>query len=334
MKYKLGEICDFINGGAWSDKEYVNEGLPVLKVTNCKTQGFNLADINHLPLSLAKKYEKNKLKICDVIIATVGSHPNLIESAAGRTYIVNTLVDGFYLNQNAVCLRTKDKDILDQKYLGYHSKYRLFQHYIQMSGRGAANQMRIPISAIKNYEFDFPKIEIQQKVGKILSAYDDLIENNQKQIKLLEEAAQRLYKEWFVDLRFPGYETTPIIDGVPEGWKMGKLEEIIIYHDKRRKPLSSLERDTFKGEYRYFGAAGILDYVADYLFDGTYLLFGEDGTVITDQQTPVLQYVTGKFWVNNHAHVLTGKSYYTTEYLYMMFKNMKVSDIVTGVSHN
>ena len=62
MKYKLGEICDFINGGAWSDKEYVNEGLPVLKVTNCKTQGFNLADINHLPLSLAKKYEKNKLK--------------------------------------------------------------------------------------------------------------------------------------------------------------------------------------------------------------------------------------------------------------------------------
>lgn len=332
MKYKLGEICDFINGGAWSDKEYVNEGLPVLKVTNCKTQGFNLADINHLPLSLAKKYEKNKLKICDVIIATVGSHPNLIESAAGRTYIVNTLVDGFYLNQNAVCLRTKDKDILDQKYLGYHSKYRLFQHYIQMSGRGAANQMRIPISAIKNYEFDFPKIEIQQKVGKILSAYDDLIENNQKQIKLLEEAAQRLYKEWFVDLRFPGYETTPIIDGVPEGWKMGKLEEIIIYHDKRRKPLSSLERDTFKGEYRYFGAAGILDYVADYLFDGTYLLFGEDGTVITDQQTPVLQYVTGKFWVNNHAHVLTGKSYYTTEYLYMMFKNMKVSDIVTGVA--
>ena len=227
MKYKLGEICDFINGGAWSDKEYVNEGLPVLKVTNCKTQGFNLADINHLPLSLAKKYEKNKLKICDVIIATVGSHPNLIESAAGRTCIVNTLVDGFYLNQNAVCLRTKDKDILDQKYLGYHSKYRLFQHYIQMSGRGAANQMRIPINAIKNYEFDFPKIEIQQKVGKILSAYDDLIENNQKQIKLLEEAAQRLYKEWFVDLHFPGYETTPIIDGVPEGWEHTILENVI-----------------------------------------------------------------------------------------------------------
>lgn len=227
MKYKLGEICYFINGGAWSDKEYVNEGLPVLKVTNCKTQGFNLADINHLPLSLAKKYEKNKLKICDVIIATVGSHPNLIESAAGRTCIVNTLVDGFYLNQNAVCLRTKDKDILDQKYLGYHSKYRLFQHYIQMSGRGAANQMRIPISAIKNYEFDFPKIEIQQKVGKILSAYDDLIENNQKQIKLLEEAAQRLYKEWFVDLRFPGYETTPIIDGVPEGWEKEFLINLV-----------------------------------------------------------------------------------------------------------
>ncbi len=227
MKYKLGEICDFINGGAWSDKEYVNEGLPVLKVTNCKPQGFYLGDINYLPLSLAEKYKKNKLKICDVIIATVGSHPNLIESAAGRTCIVNTLVDGFYLNQNAVCLRTKNKDILDQKYLGYHSKYRLFQHYIQMSGRGAANQMRIPISAIKNYEFDFPEIKIQQKIGAILSSYDDLIENNQKQIKLLEEAAQRLYKEWFVDLRFPGYKTTPIVDGVPEGWEKEFLTNLV-----------------------------------------------------------------------------------------------------------
>lgn len=226
MIYKLKEVCEFINGGAWSDKEYVSQGLPVLKVTNCKPKGFLIDDINYLPTSSATKYAKHKVQRGDVIIATVGSHPNLVDSAAGRSCIINSLVDGFYLNQNAVCIRTKDEDILDQSYLGYHAKYREFQHYIQMRGRGAANQMRIAIGTIKGYEFDFPKIETQRKIASILSAYDDLIENNQKQIKLLEEAAQRLYKEWFVDLRFPGHEDVAIVHGVPEGWKKEKLIDI------------------------------------------------------------------------------------------------------------
>ncbi len=227
MRYKLGEICDFINGGAWSDKEYVTNGLPVLKVTNCKPKGFVIEDIDYLPISSATKYAKNRLQLRDVVIATVGSHPNLADSAAGRSSIVNSLVQGFYLNQNAVCLRTKDNDILDQGYLGYHTKYRIFQHYIQMRGRGAANQMRIAIGAIKSYEFDFPDIDIQRRIANVLSVYDDLIENNQKQIKLLEEVAQRLYKEWFVDLHFPGYGDVAVVDGVPKGWKKDSVDSRI-----------------------------------------------------------------------------------------------------------
>ena len=166
----------------------------------------------------------------------------------------------------------------------------------------------------------------------ILSAYDYLIENNQKQIKLLEEAAQRLYKEWFVDLRFPGYEDVQIVDGVPAGWHKGTVQEIVKYHDTMRKPLSGQQREKMKGKYRYYGAAGVLDYVNKYIFDGTYLLLGEDGTVITNDGLPVLQYVTGQFWVNNHAHVLTGKGNYSTEFIYMMFSFMGISDVVTGVA--
>lgn len=79
---------------------------------------------------------------------------------------------------------------------------------------------------LSTIKFPAPPIEIQDKIASLLSAYDDLIENNQKQIKLLEEAAQRLYKEWYVDLRFPGYENTPIVDGVPEGWRIGRLDEL------------------------------------------------------------------------------------------------------------
>lgn len=227
MNYKLDEVCDFYNGGAWSDKEYVSDGLPVLKVSNCKNKGFQIDNVNYLPVTLKEKYAKNKLRIGDVIIATVGSHPSLIESAAGRSCIVNSLVEGFYLNQNAVCVRTKNLDVLDQRYLGYLCKERNFMHYIQNKGRGAANQMRIAIGAIKEYELDLPDIDIQRRIAHILSAYDDSIENNQKQIKLLEEAAQRLYKEWFVDLRFPGYENCKIVDGIPEKWERKKLVDIV-----------------------------------------------------------------------------------------------------------
>ena len=225
MNYKLDEVCDFYNGGAWSDKEYLSDGLPVLKVSNCKNKGFQIDNVNYLPVTLKEKYTKNKLRIGDVIIATVGSHPSLIESAAGRSCVVNSLVEGFYLNQNAVCVRTKNLDVLDQRYLGYLCKERNFMHYIQNKGRGAANQMRIAIGAIKEYELDLPDIDIQRRIAHILSAYDDSIENNQKQIKLLEEAAQRLYKEWFIDLRFPGYEDCKIVDGVPVEWKKKKLDE-------------------------------------------------------------------------------------------------------------
>ena len=192
-KAKLGDICDFINGGAWSDKEYVSLGIPVLKVSNFKPSGFFIDDINYLPLDSAEKYEKNKLLLNDVIIATVGSHPNLQDSAAGRSCVVNSLVTGFYLNQNAVCVRTKNNDVLEQRYLGFLAKTQDFLHYIQSRGRGAANQMRIAIGAIKEYEFILPPMAIQRRIADILSAYEDLIVSNRQQIKLLEEAAPRLF---------------------------------------------------------------------------------------------------------------------------------------------
>ena len=228
-KYKLGEVCEFINGGAWSDKEYVFSGIPVLKVSNCKNSGFVLDELDYLPEESREKYSKNELKKDDVIIATVGSHPNLKESAAGRSCVVNDSVAGFFLNQNAVCIRSINTSIVDQKYLGYLASSFPFQHYIQMRGRGAANQMRIAIGSIKEYEHSFPDIKKQRRITSILSSYDALIENNQKQIKLLEEAAQRLYKEWFIDLRFPGYETTPVHDGVPDGWERKAFSAVFSY---------------------------------------------------------------------------------------------------------
>lgn len=102
-----------------------------------------------------------------------------------------------------------------------------------------------------------PTLEIQYKIADILSAYDDLIENNQKQIKLLEEATQRLYKEWFVDLHFPGYETTPIIDGIPEGWSFQKIDKVFEITYGKTLPMNNILKT---GKYPVYGANGIIGY--------------------------------------------------------------------------
>ena len=272
-KVKLGELCDFINGGAWSDKEYAPEGIPVLKVTNCKNSGFSLSELSYLPYSLEQKYIQNKLQRNDVIIATVGSHPNLVNSSAGRSVIVNSFVEGFYLNQNAVCIRTKNEEILNQLFWGYYSKYYLFQNYIQMRGKGAANQMRIAISAIKDYPMPLPPINVQSHIASILSRYDSLIENYQKQIKLLEEAAQRLYKEWFVDLHFPGHENTKIVDGVPEEWEKKKVGDIT--------PIKTGKKDanfgTSDGAYPFFTCSQEPIKAPSYSFDTSAVILAGNG---------------------------------------------------------
>ena len=173
-----------------------------------------------------------------------------------------------------MCIRTFDATVLCQQYLGYLTKYYPFQHYIQVRGRGAANQMRIAISSIKEYAFDLPSIECQQRIADILSAYDDLVENNQKQIKLLEEAAQWLYKEWFVNLRFPGYETTPVVDGVPEGWHRGPLKELInINYGKDHKNAPD------DGDIPVYGSGGLIRKCNKSLFTGEAVLIPRKGSL-------------------------------------------------------
>ena len=330
-KVKLGTTCDFINGGAWSDKEYVSLGIPVLKVSNFKPMGFSIDDINYLPLKSAEKYEKNKLLLNDVIIATVGSHPNLQDSAAGRSCVVNSLVVGFFLNQNAVCVRTKNNNILDQRYLGFLAKTQNFLHYIQSRGRGAANQMRIAIGAIKEYEFILPPIAVQRRIADILSAYDDLIENNRKQIKLLEEAAQRLYKEWFVDLRFPGHEHTRIVDGVPEGWKKESLSAIADV-TMGQSPKSEFYNHIGEGLpfHQGVGTYGTR-FVKNDTYSTSYTRIAEAGSILFSVRAPVgrLNLTENRIAIGRGIAALNHKSGFQS-FLFYMLKERFFKDNLVG----
>ena len=141
--------------------------------------------------------------------------------------------------------------------------------------------------------------------------------------KNLFAQAQALYKDRYIDL-------APFDGNVPDGWHFGTVSEIIELHDSKRIPLSSREREKLDKIYPYYGATSVMDYVDRYLFDGIYLLLGEDGTVVDDKGFPVLQYVDGKFWVNNHAHIITGKNGFTVELLYLLFSLTNIKSIVTG----
>ena len=145
------------------------------------------------------------------------------EAPAGNVAIIKNR-EQVCLGQRTVLIRPDKRKVYPDFLLYYILAPQ--QQYELLGTANGATVAHVNIPVIKALPVELPAIEVQQKAADILKAYDDLIENNQKQIKLLEEAAQRLYKEWFVDLRFPGYETTQQSEGIPDGWEIVKLSDI------------------------------------------------------------------------------------------------------------
>jgi type I restriction enzyme S subunit len=117
---------------------------------------------------------------------------------------------------------------------------------------------------------------------------------------------------------------------VPEGWRISNFGEVSICFDKNRIPLSNRQREQRKGLIPYYGATSVMDFVDEYIFDGIYLLIGEDGSVLKDDGTPFIQYIWRKSWVNNHAHVLQGANGVSTEHLMLFMQSQNITPYVTG----
>jgi type I restriction enzyme S subunit len=201
--------------------------------------------------------------------------------------------------------------------------------------KGSVQQV-INLADLKRVRLRLPPLETQRRIASILGAYDDLIEVNRRRVAVLEEMARGLFEEWFVHFRFPGHENVPILDTadgpLPEGWARTSFGAAVENLDRKRKPLSGQERLGMQGPYPYYGAAKVFDHIDSYLFEGLHLLVAEDGSVITPDGYPVLQLVDGKFWVNNHAHVIRGKGLVSTEYLYLALLKYPIQGFITGAA--
>ena len=302
MRYRLEEIVDVTMGQSPKSEYYNTEknGYPFLQGN--RTFGFKYPTFDTYTTVVTKF-----AKAGDVIMS--------VRAPVGALNI--TPVD-MCLGRGVCSLRMKNGN---QSFLFYMMKYYVSHLLKKESGTvfGSVNR-----NDINGLEVDIPEdVEEQKKIARYLEMIDNKIELNNAINNNLFRQAQSLYKDRFIDM-------TPFDSTMPEDWHSGTVSEIIELHDSKRIPLSSRERANLAKVYPYYGATSVMDYVDRYLFDGIYLLLGEDGTVVDGKGLPILQYVEGKFWVNNHAHIITGKNGFSVELLYLLFSLTSIQSIVTG----
>ena len=227
---RLGDVIDYKKGFAFKSSMYKSTGTYIVRVSDTTANSVDVSLCNCISPELAHQYTDYSLKTKDIIIATVGSWPTNPASIVGKVVRVPESANNALLNQNAV--RIRSNGIVDSDYLYYLLKEEHFSKYLVGTAQGSANQASITLKDIFGYSFSAPsEIKDQHRIASILSSLDRKIELNNKINADLEEMAQAIFKNWFVD--FEPFKDGKFVDSelgmIPEGWKVGRLTEIASY---------------------------------------------------------------------------------------------------------
>ena len=313
QKVNLGDCCEITSSKRIFFSEYVESGIPFYRSKEIIEKGKG-EEISH-PLYISKeKYDEIKGKYGvpqkgDLLLTAVGS--------LGIPFVVKDDSPFYFKDGNLVWL--KHFQDIDPIFLYYWIKSENGYNALYNIASGAA-QKALTIAAIKGYEIPLPPLQTQHRIANILSRYDSLIENYQKQIKLLEEAAQRLYKEWFVDLRFPGHENTKIVDGVPEGWEKKSITDVLeIKYGKDHKLLK-------EGTIPVYGTGGIMRYVEKSLFTGESVLIPRKGSLNN------IMLVGGTFWTIDTMFYSIPKENNVAKIVYFYLKGVDMYSFNIGAA--
>ena len=309
----IRELCSVVVDCPHSTPKWTANGKIVIRNNNIKHGRIDFSSPSYTDDEhFAQRIKRAKPQPGDIIITReapigdVGMIPENTECCLG---------------QRMVLLRA-NQSVCDNFYLLYSLQSLYVQHQISWSEGTGTTVSNLRIPHLEQIQIPYLPLEQQAKISSVLRALEEKIENNRRLNDNLLAQAQTLYKQFF---------PYGVQDDLPDGWRIGTVGEIIEIHDSKRIPLSGADRAKMEKKiYPYYGAASLMDFVDNYIFDGKYLLLGEDGTVVDDAGYPILQYVWGQFWVNNHAHILTGRLGYDVESLYMLFKQTPVKYIVTG----
>lgn len=303
-KAKLSECCQSISDGDHQAPPKSNKGIPFVTISNIKDNSFDFTNCMHVPQSYYDNLlAKRKPQKGDILYSVVGSFgiPVLIKENVKFTF------------QRHIAILRPNPHIVEPAYMYYSMLSKAFFLQADAAAIGAA-QRTISLSSLQNLTINLPDLPTQHRIASILSAYDDLIENNRRQIKLLEEAAQRLYREWFVELRFPGHESVKVVDGVPEGWMKVCLKDIC--ETKTGKKDANFGCDD--GAYPFFTCAQAPIKAPSYSFDCSAVILAGNGDFN-------VKLYRGKFEAYQRTYVLSPAN---TEYLFLLYnavrRNMNV----------
>ena len=312
---KLGDICEKIGSGATprgGKESYCAVGVSLIRSQNVLDFSFSTNGLVFINNEQTRKLGSVEVQAGDILL-------NITGDSVARACEVDATFLPARVNQHVAIIRGNTNHVLN-KYILYFLQWK--KNYLLQLASAGATRSALTKGMIEQLEINLPTLENQGKVVETLDSLQKKINLNQKVNDNLLAQAQTLYKQFF---------PYSVQDDLPDGWRIGTVGEIIEIHDSKRIPLSGADRAKMEKKiYPYYGAASLMDFVDNYIFDGKYLLLGEDGTVVDDAGYPILQYVWGQFWVNNHAHILTGRLGYDVESLYMLFKQTPVKSIVTG----
>jgi restriction endonuclease S subunit len=336
---KLEEVTSILGDGLHGTPQYDDEGEYYF------INGSNLKDgrieINESTKRVsAHEYEKHKKNLnSKTILVSINGTLGNVSLYSGEKVVLGKSACYFNVMEG-----------VDKHFVRYVVSGNVFQDYLSSLATGSTIK-NVSLRLMRDFSFKLPPFPVQLSIADMLKSLDDRITLLRETNKTLESIAQAIFKSWFVDFDpvyakakglapegmdeatatlFPDSFEETELGMVPKGWSFCSLKEVTAIFDSIRIPLSSGERDKRKGSYPYYGAAALMDYVDDYLFDGIYLLIGEDGSVTDKAGYPVTQYVWGKFWVNNHAHVLQGKNCVSTEHLMLALKRINIQPYITG----
>lgn len=323
-KVKLGELYEVHNGLSKAGK-FFGEGYPFLTFSTVFNNYFIPKQITDLVQSTEKEQESYSIRRGDVFVTRTSETSDELgmSCVALKDYPMATY-NGFTKRMRPITNR------VFPEYIGYYMRLTSFR------GEFRAFSTMTTRASLRNedllgLEVKLPSIEIQKQIAEILLAYDDLIENNQKQIKLLEEAAQRLYKEWFVDLRFPGHENTKIVDGVPEGWNEKTLSQVanVIMG---QSPKSEFYNSEKKGLpfHQGVGSYGVR-FVMDDIYSTSYTRIAEPSSILFSVRAPVGRLnITKNKVVIGRGLAAINQTDGCQSYLYYLLKNKFFKDNIVG----
>ena len=314
---KLNSVLDVIDS-LHSTPQFASKGYPMVRVTDIKEGNLKLENSMRVSKEDYLKFTKRYKPILgDIVLSRVGSY--------GVSSYVDTH-EKFCMGQNTVVIHSKN---LDQKFAYYLLNAYIVKNQIENEVAGSGYKS-LSLASINALILLIPSKEEQQKIATILTSVDEVIEKTESQIRKLQDLKKGMMQELLTQgIGHTQFKDSPV-GRIPKGWDCNKISNVVDNLDSKRVPLKREDRSEMQGIYPYYGASGIIDYVNDYLFDGTFILLGEDGENVLSRNLPLAFIVSGKVWVNNHAHVLKPKSFMEIRYLCEFLESIDYKNIISG----